>query len=103
MAIRGIDANIMIAKSAEFAGEQAKVLRQNDLIADQAARQAARQRVLDSARALATSKVEGTRITPDKQDNGGGLYYPQKRHNSKKKGVRTVAANQKSSTIDIVI
>ena len=106
MAIRGIDANIMVVKSAEYAAEMSKMQRQNDLMAEQAARQTARQAAMDRARALAAAKVDGVRISPDKQDNGGGLYYPQPRKRDKRKGGKPSPPKLQDpgeNTIDITV
>ena len=75
MALRGIDAQILVTKSAEFAKEQAKQLRQGQLQTEQAADQIRKQAGQDLKRTPAAGQVEGGRISPDGQGQSGADYY----------------------------
>ena len=82
MAIRGIDAHIMVTKAAELTGDAARMLKAHEKAAEQAAIHTQRQAALDRKRTLASGKVRGTRITPDKED-GGDAYEPGQRRDKK--------------------
>ena len=106
MAIRGIDAHIMVTKAAELTGDAARMLKTHEKAVEQAAIQTQRQAALDRKRTLASGKVRGTRITPDKQEESDA-YEPGQRRNKKKSPDTAPRAQQapggEKHRIDIVI
>ena len=104
--MRGIDAQIMVTKSAELTGERARLLRQNDLQAGQAALQVRRQAGQDLKRTPAAGQVKGGRVSPDGQGYGGAQYDAEgggrKQENAANDDL-LLPAEEEKRTIDIVI
>jgi hypothetical protein len=62
----------MVTKSAEVAFERTREMKQNELLADQAAERARQQTRLDQSRPLAASKVRGQNVAPGGGGGSGG-------------------------------
>ncbi|MCL1905429.1 MAG: hypothetical protein FWG06_00295 [Clostridiales bacterium] len=71
MSLRGIDAQIMVAKSTEVTGEHARLVKQSEKTAEHAALQAQRQAVIDRSRTQAADQAKGGKITPEGRGTGG--------------------------------
>ncbi|MCL2748068.1 MAG: hypothetical protein FWE59_05365 [Oscillospiraceae bacterium] len=97
MALGGIDTRIAMTKTAEFAAEQAKLQRQNEVASEHAARLARRQIERDGARLQAAAKAKGARISSDTQKGGNASDgpYPQKK--------KKQPTPEPTNTIDIVV
>ena len=78
MALRGLDAQILMTKAAELTGEHARAIKQSEKQTEQAALQAQRQIQSDLKRTQATGKIKGSRVDPDKQGNGNAYADPPK-------------------------
>lgn len=71
MPLRGIDSQIMVTKATEVAAERARTLKQDDVLADQAAERNRQQAELSRSRTQAASHVEGGRVSSDGAGGGG--------------------------------
>jgi hypothetical protein len=108
MPLRGIDTQIMVTKSSELAPQRTREMKQNELLADQAAERARQQARLDQGRPLAAAKIRGQGISPDAGGGSGGGGQPRRRKDKGEApggaGPRPLPADpEKTCTFDITV
>ncbi|MDR1158657.1 MAG: hypothetical protein LBK75_10230 [Oscillospiraceae bacterium] len=106
MPLRGIDTQIMVTKSAEAALERTREMKQNELLADQAAERARQQARLDQSRPLAAAKVRGQNVAADGggSGSGGGAKRRRKEPPEESAAEHTRPADpEKTYTFDVTI
>jgi hypothetical protein len=112
MPLRGIDTQIMVTKSAEVAIERTREMKQNELLADQAAERARQQARLDQSRPLAAAKVRGQNVAADggggSPSGGGGSAAKRRRQEPPPEAgaadLRTLPVDsEKTCTFDVTI
>ncbi|MDR0671149.1 MAG: hypothetical protein LBF64_02445 [Oscillospiraceae bacterium] len=106
MPLRGIDTQIMVTKSAEVALERTREMKQNELLAGQAAERARQQAQLDQRRPLAAGKVRGQGVAADGgggPGGGGDAPLPRRRKEGAPPEGAHPAELEKTSTFDITV
>ncbi len=77
MSLRGIDAQILVTKTAELTAERARQLKLNETLTEQAGEQLKHQIEQDQNRTQAAAHIEGRGISADEKSPEGGRSGPE--------------------------